>query len=67
MLKTPENRSNIGVRGEIHYFGRSIPKKSEKFIFFLSFTDNLCGFDGLKNIEGCIPTVPDIMKEPTDG
>ena len=35
MLKTPENRSNIGVRGEIHYFGRSIPKKSEKFIFFL--------------------------------
>ena len=35
VLKTPENRSNIGVRGEIQYFGRSILTKSEKFIFFL--------------------------------
>ena len=35
VLKTPENRSNIGVRGEIQYFARSILTKSEKFIFFL--------------------------------
>ena len=35
VLKTPENRSNKGVRGKIQYFGRSILTKSEKFIFFL--------------------------------
>ena len=33
VLKTPENRSNIGVRGEIQYFGLSILTKSEKIIF----------------------------------
>ena len=33
VLKTPENRSNIGVRGEIQYFGLSILTKSEKNIF----------------------------------
>ena len=32
-LKTTENRSNIGFRGEIQYFGRSVLTKSEKFIF----------------------------------
>ena len=37
VLKTPENRSNIGVRGEIQYFGRSILTKSEKLFFSCVF------------------------------
>ena len=35
--KTPKNRSNIGFRGDIQYFGRSILTKSEKFIFSCVF------------------------------
>ena len=37
VVKTPENRSNIGVRGKIQYFGRSMLTKSEKFIFSCVF------------------------------
>jgi len=45
VLKTPESRSNKGVRGKIQYFGRSILTKFEIFIFFLAFPDSLCCFD----------------------